>query len=87
MGQAFTSARVAVPSPIINRRGGGKRPRAVRLGELYADLRGKEGSAKPPAGGDHCGHSRRAAAAEQIAMMPQLRFGRIFTRRLAFVPG
>ena len=85
MVQGFTSARVETPGAAINRRRGGKASLVERFSVLLADLRGCGDSAKPPASDDHWRHSRRAVAAEQIAMMPQPGSPRFSGRRRAFL--
>ncbi len=49
---------------------------AQRFTVVAADLRGYGASSKPPGGGDHAMYSKRAMAADQIALMRALGFGR-----------
>ncbi|MFQ5783903.1 MAG: alpha/beta fold hydrolase [Alphaproteobacteria bacterium] len=55
---------------------------APRLAERFtvvaSDLRGYGDSGKPPAGDDHAGYSKRAMAADQVAVMRALGFERFF---------
>jgi haloacetate dehalogenase len=49
---------------------------AERHTVVLTDLRGYGGSAKPPAGPDHAEYSKRAMAADQVAVMTALGFDR-----------
>lgn len=49
-------------------------PLAERHTVVLTDLRGYGASAKPPAGADHAGYSKRAMAADQVAVMAKLGF-------------
>ncbi|MEE8203013.1 MAG: alpha/beta hydrolase, partial [Alphaproteobacteria bacterium] len=49
---------------------------AERFTVVATDLRGYGDSAKPPGGDDHAGYSKRAMAADQVAVMRALGFER-----------
>ena len=49
---------------------------AKRFTVVAADLRGYGASSKPPGGGDHAMYSKRAMAADQVALMRAFGFGR-----------
>jgi len=49
---------------------------AKRFTVVAADLRGYGASSKPPGGGDHAAYSKRAMAADQVALMRAFGFGR-----------